>query len=96
MFGMNASDLHLTANHKPLVRLHGDMMELPDQPVITPERMKKLITAIMPEHNKAQFEETARYRLCPRDRRAWPGSASMSSWTGSAWAPSSARSPWRS
>lgn len=28
MFGMNASDLHLTANHKPMVRLHGDMLEL--------------------------------------------------------------------
>ncbi len=57
MFGMNASDLHLTALHKPLVRLHGDMMELADQPVITPERMKKLLSAIMPEHNVAQFEE---------------------------------------
>ncbi len=57
MFGMNASDLHLTALHKPLVRLHGDMMELADQPVITPERMKKLLSAIMPEHNMNQFEE---------------------------------------
>jgi twitching motility protein PilT len=58
MFGMNASDLHLTSTHKPMIRLHGDMMELSDQSVIPPERMKKLIAEIMPEHNTAQFEES--------------------------------------
>ncbi|OGW37943.1 MAG: type IV pili twitching motility protein PilT [Nitrospirae bacterium GWD2_57_9] len=57
MFSMDASDLHLTSNHKPLVRLHGDMLELSDQAVITPERMKKLLTAITPAHNAAQFAE---------------------------------------
>ncbi len=57
MFGMAASDLHLTSGHKPLIRLHGDMMELPDQTIISPDRMKKLISAIMPAHNSAQFEE---------------------------------------
>jgi twitching motility protein PilT len=58
MFGMNASDLHLTSNHKPMVRLHGDMMDLADQPAVAPERMKKLIYGIMPPHNVAQFDET--------------------------------------
>jgi twitching motility protein PilT len=58
MFQMGCSDLHLTSHHKPLVRLHGDMLDLADQPVITPDRMKKLLAAIMPAHNAAQFEET--------------------------------------
>ncbi len=58
MFGMNASDLHLTSNHKPMIRLHGDMMDLPDQPTVTPERMKRLIYGIMPPHNADQFDET--------------------------------------
>jgi twitching motility protein PilT len=58
MFQMGASDLHLTSNHKPLVRLHGDMQELADQPAIPPDRLKKLISAIMPSHNAAQYEET--------------------------------------
>ena len=58
MFGMNASDLHLTSNHKPMVRLHGDMMELADQPAVTPDRMKKLIYGIMPPHNATQFDDT--------------------------------------
>jgi twitching motility protein PilT len=57
MVQMGASDLHLTANHKPLVRLHGDMQELSNQPVLTPERLKKLIYGIMPAHNAAQFED---------------------------------------
>jgi twitching motility protein PilT len=57
MFQMGASDLHLTSNHKPLIRLHGDMQELPNQPVITPDWMKKLVYTIMPPHNTAQFED---------------------------------------
>lgn len=57
MLQMGASDLHLTANHKPLVRLHGDMQELSNQPVLTPERLKKLIYGIMPAHNAVQFED---------------------------------------
>ena len=58
MFGMNASDLHLTSNHKPMVRLNGDMMELADQPAVTPERMKKLIYGIMPPHNAQEDDIT--------------------------------------
>ncbi len=58
MFEMGASDLHLTSNHKPLIRLHGDMMELSaDHSVITAERIKKLLAAITPEHNSTQFAE---------------------------------------
>jgi len=57
MFEMGASDLHLTSNHKPLIRLHGDMQELPGQTIFPPDRVKKLITEIMPAHNTAQFEE---------------------------------------
>jgi twitching motility protein PilT len=57
MFQLGASDLHLTSNHKPLIRLHGDMQELPGQSAISPDRMRKIISAIMPATNSAQFEE---------------------------------------
>jgi twitching motility protein PilT len=57
MFQMGASDLHLTAKHKPLIRLHGDMRELPNHAAISADRLKKLIYAILPPHNAAQFEE---------------------------------------
>ena len=57
MFQMGASDLHITSNHRPLIRLHGDMQELSDQPPITPERMSALIGGIMLPHNAGQFED---------------------------------------
>ena len=57
MFQMDASDLHITSNHRPLVRLHGDMQELSDQPVIGQDRVQSLLGAIMPPHNASQFEE---------------------------------------
>jgi twitching motility protein PilT len=57
MFEMGASDLHLTSTHKPLIRLHGDMVELSDMPVTSRDQMKKLLSAIMPSHNAAQYEE---------------------------------------
>ncbi len=57
MFQMGASDLHVTANHRPMIRLHGDMQELTDQSPITAEHMQGIIGAIMPQHNAAQFEE---------------------------------------
>jgi twitching motility protein PilT len=57
MFQLGASDLHLTAGHKPMIRLHGDMQELPKQALILPERIKSLIYPIMPAHNKVQFDD---------------------------------------
>jgi len=57
MFQMGASDLHMTSNHRPLIRLNGDMQELSDQPVITQDRMHTLMGPIMPPHNAAQFED---------------------------------------
>jgi twitching motility protein PilT len=56
MVEMGASDLHLTSNHKPMIRESGDMIDMPNQPVIAPERLKKLLHEIMPNHNSAQFE----------------------------------------
>ncbi len=57
MFQMGCSDLQLTSNHKPMVRLHGEMMELEGQSVIPTDRMRKLIGAIMPPHNTTQFDD---------------------------------------
>lgn len=57
MCRLGASDLHLTAGHKPMIRLHGDMQELPQQAVIPAERIEKLIGPIMPPHNAAQFDD---------------------------------------
>jgi len=58
MFKMNASDLHMTSLHKPMVRLHGDMKEFTEEPVTSQERMSSLLTPIVPQKNADQFEET--------------------------------------
>ena len=58
MVELGASDLHLTSNHKPMIRESGDMVELSDYPPIPPEQMKKLLQPIMTNHNAAQFEAT--------------------------------------
>ncbi len=57
MFKMGCSDLHLTSNHKPIVRLHGEMQEFEDLPPITPDRMDKILRAIMPPHNVVQYDD---------------------------------------
>ena len=57
MAKVGASDLHLTSEHKPMIRKHGDMEEIPGEPVIKPDRMRLLIGEIMPAHNAVQFEE---------------------------------------
>ena len=58
MASMGASDLHLTAGHKPMIRLHGDMAELPEQAQLKPEKMAPLLEAIMPPHNAEEFAKT--------------------------------------
>jgi twitching motility protein PilT len=57
MFALNASDLHLTSSHRPMVRVHGDMKEMGGEPVLDNEKLVGLLRTIMPPHNAAQFEE---------------------------------------
>jgi len=57
MFQMGCSDLHMTSSHRPLVRLHGEMQEFTDHPVVAPDRMRSIIMQIMPSHNQEQFDE---------------------------------------
>lgn len=58
MIEMKASDLHITSGHKPILRAGGDMVDMPEQSIIPPDKMKELLYAIMPPYNQAQFEET--------------------------------------
>ncbi len=57
MSNMGASDLHLSATMLPLVRKDGRMLPLSQEfPVISPTKMKELLTSIMPEKNIEEFE----------------------------------------
>ncbi|MBL8928715.1 MAG: type IV pilus twitching motility protein PilT [Kineosporiaceae bacterium] len=56
MIAMGASDLHLTASSPPLVRVDGDLRPLPDQPMLTPPMLQRVIYAILTQKQRERFE----------------------------------------
>jgi len=57
MVESGASDLHMSSQSQPMLRLHGDMVIIEDQPVIPPDTMRQYLYEILPERNRTQFEE---------------------------------------
>jgi twitching motility protein PilT len=56
MSEVGASDLHLSVSMPPMVRKDGRMQVLEcDEPVLTPEVMRELLTSIMPKKNQEEF-----------------------------------------
>ena len=53
-----ASDLHITVGKRPVVRLHGEIEEIPNMPVLTPKTAHALIYSILTEAQKKEFEDT--------------------------------------
>ncbi len=51
-----ASDLHLSAGHKPRWRVDGDMRELADAKVLSETEVYELLAPIMAERNRKQFD----------------------------------------
>src|SRR5438477_4134180 len=52
-----ASDLHLTAGSQPVIRLHGDLMRLEDYPKLTPQGLRSMIYAILPQRRRERLEQ---------------------------------------
>ena len=51
-----SSDLHMSVSAPPMIRKDGKMQNLPcNETVLTPERIKELLTSIMPEKNREEF-----------------------------------------
>ena len=59
MLALGASDLHLATDHRPRVRVHGDLEELPGWEPLASERLDGLLAEITPERNREQFTRTA-------------------------------------
>jgi twitching motility protein PilT len=51
------SDLHLRSLHAPVLRVHGDMIPVPEHPPLSAEQCREMIVEIMPEHNRVQIKE---------------------------------------
>ena len=54
---MEASDLHLSIDTPPQVRVHGDLVRL-DMPPLTPTDSKALTYSVLTDAQKKRFEET--------------------------------------
>lgn len=51
-----ASDLHLSSNYCPCIRVDGEMQFLTDLPPTSPADAEEMLKAIMPEKNKQEFD----------------------------------------
>jgi twitching motility protein PilT len=52
----NASDLHLSPGQPPILRIDGDLLPVEGAPALSADETKALITSIMTEGQKKQFE----------------------------------------
>jgi twitching motility protein PilT len=52
-----ASDLHLTAGSPPVIRLHGDLVRLEDYPKLTPQGLRGMVYAILPQRQRERLEQ---------------------------------------
>jgi twitching motility protein PilT len=57
MLELNGSDLHITTNSPPQVRVHGHLQPL-DMPPMTPAETKQLAYSVMTDQQKHRFEES--------------------------------------
>lgn len=56
MYDMDGSDLHLKTDNYPLIRVHGDLMQQKDAPILTPEMTKELAYLLMTERQQKRYE----------------------------------------
>ena len=56
MDDLHASDLHMTSGFRPYFRIHGEMVERKEWPVLTPANIMAIFKEIAPAHNIKQFE----------------------------------------
>src|SRR5882762_6272112 len=57
MLEMSGSDLHITTNSPPQIRVHGHLVPL-DLPQLTPAEAKRQAYSVMTDSQKHRFEET--------------------------------------
>src|SRR5581483_2307181 len=55
---MGGSDLHITVDTPPQVRVHGHLQRLVDQPLLTPAETKNLAYSVLTDEQKKRFEQT--------------------------------------
>ena len=54
----SGSDLHLRCGEPPILRRHGEMVRLEDEPPLDDSALMRMLHAIMPERNRLEYAET--------------------------------------
>lgn len=54
----NASDLHLSVGFPPTLRIHGDLIPVPGEPVTSPEQIESLIQPLVSDIQQNIFKQT--------------------------------------
>jgi twitching motility protein PilT len=52
-----ASDLHITSEQPPCIRIDGEMIFLKDDPVLTPEHTAEMLQQVLPQKNRDELQE---------------------------------------
>jgi twitching motility protein PilT len=52
-----ASDLHLTSGARPAIRLNGSLVQIDDQPILTPPIIQRVMYAALTQKQREKFEE---------------------------------------
>jgi len=63
MVEMKASDLHIVIGLKPVIRLHGDLVQMEDENVLSADSAKAMIYEIMNDNQKKAFESNLDFDL---------------------------------
>lgn len=53
---LNGSDLHLTVNTPPVIRVHGELRRLTEYPDLTSQQIRDMIYAVLSQKHREQFE----------------------------------------
>ncbi|MFO0557434.1 MAG: type IV pilus twitching motility protein PilT [Polyangiales bacterium] len=53
---LNGSDLHLSCGNPPKLRLHGEIQNLEDGPILEHDKLKSMLFQIMPPKNREEFD----------------------------------------
>jgi twitching motility protein PilT len=55
---LGASDLHLAANQPPFMRIVGELVRMPDEPVMSAAKVRELVYSILSVRQQQKFEDT--------------------------------------
>jgi twitching motility protein PilT len=58
MLEKKASDLHVSTTSPPLLRLDGEMLQIPGESAFSNESMQRMLMPIVPARNREEFERT--------------------------------------